>query len=86
MNGTEESLDLILSVIISDEPPCQFAPERHVGECSIHVVSLWIQPCTSVRVMGCAHASAHRRAFTESGGHCKTCDKPARDCWREIPI
>lgn len=86
MTGSLESLDLILSVIIDDEPQCEFASSRHIGDCVGHVVSLWRQPCKGFRVLGCVSASAHRRRFQEEGGTCMGCDKPAVECWREIPV
>ena len=80
MNATE-SLDLILSVIIDDEPACQIEHQQTI--CSVEVTHRLISCRNSILM--CANAAKTQTAKRNSGGRCRHCHRRAGVCWKILP-
>lgn len=82
MNDTQESLDLILSVIIDDEPACEIA--HRLTLCSVEVTHRLVSCRNSILM--CANATEAQTAKRDSGGRCKHCLRAAGVCWKILPV
>ena len=69
---------------LNDDVKCE---SEHSGDpnCSISVTHLATTACgTQGRICNRAYVSNERHRLT--GGLCRHCDKPAKDCWTQRPI
>lgn len=85
MNDTQESLDLILDVIIDDEPACDYNHEHPSAPPCGGFVSYRTRGCIQDGNV-CTPAASDIERRMAAGIRCAGCGMRGSECWRVFPI
>lgn len=87
-NDTLLNLEIRILELIIDEDDCK-CESRHAPpfnpECSHEVVAISLG-CDPVQLKICQKAVEDYAEFKARGVKCWLCNRPAAECWREVPI
>lgn len=73
-------------VFNEDDMECESTHDPHYNPVCSHEVVALSYGCDNYVMRICENCVKAYKAFKEGGGRCLTCQRPAAECWREVPI